>query len=417
MFQLRRNRIRTIILKIVVFFTFLFIIQSSISYFWIRFSNIQQMSADIAWLNNRINSDLVFKNNKWDTSIYSADPLTPHPDGTGGFPDPVYIISADGFVLERNALIHGLLDSGSLSYLSQFETAQTVSGPTDEQRRVLSKTIVQNGTTIGVVAVSRVIHGTESLDEVDSILLKNLNNIISKIQLQQNNLDVSLVQIQAVDYNIAFEIVDRYNNVLLSNGRVPSYIDRSYVSDQIKNPESRIITDTQTGEQFLIQTKVIKNNNSDIGIIVHGKSLNSTQKILWAYITSTFLTYIVILLPLSLITFYLLRRELATIFTMNDNPSSITFNKLQSKLVIDNEQIHLEPESNQFMLCEILFSDVEKIWPQDILLKKMNIDNWRSLYDAALSINKKIRFKLILHENKAYLINPSYAHMIKNIAE
>jgi hypothetical protein len=414
MFQLRRNRIRTIIIKITVFFTFLFILQASISFFWIRYSNIKQISADISWLNNRIASDLVFKNNKWDTSIYSADPLTPHPDGTGGFPDPVYIISADGFVLERNALIHGLLDSGSLSYLSQFETAQTVSGPTDEQRRVLSRTIMQNGTPVGVVAVSRVIHGTESLDEVDSILLKNLNNIISKIQLQQSSLDVSLVKIQAVDYNIAFEIVDKYNNVLLSNGRVPSYIDRSYISEQIKNPQSRIIKDTQTGEQFLIQTKVLKYKNTDIGIIVHGKSLNSTQKILWAYITSTFLTYIIILLPVSLITFYLLRRELATIFTMNDNPSSIIFNRLKAQLTIDNETINLEQNSNQFMLCTILFSNVERIWPQEILLKKMNIDNWRSLYDAALSINKKIRFKLILHENKAYLINPSYAHMIKN---
>jgi hypothetical protein len=68
--------------------------------------------------------------------------LTPHP-WNRGFPDPIYIISLDGFVIERNALIH-LLDSGSLQFVSQFNSPQTVSGSTFEQRRVLSKHIIKN---------------------------------------------------------------------------------------------------------------------------------------------------------------------------------------------------------------------------------------------------------------------------------
>ncbi len=415
MFPLRRNRIRKTILKIIIFFTVLFCIQVSINYFWIRYTNLQQISEDISWLNNRIASDLKYVNGKWDTSIYSADPLTPHPDGTGGFPDPIYIISLDGFVIERNALIHGLLDSGSLQFVSQFNSPQTVSRSTYEQRRVLSRHITRNNKNIGIVTVSRVIQGSETLTDIDLILQQNLDEIISNIQFNENTIDVSLFEVQAVDYNIAFEIIDQYNKVLLSNGRVPTYIDQSYIKEQLNAPKQRIVKDNITNEEFLIQTKVLLDkNNEEIGIIVQGKSLRILKKILSAYIISTALTYFVILVPLSIITFYLLRREIKTLLTNNhDNPSLIEFNEHKGTIIIDDDTIHLEQDSHQFLLCKILFSNINKSFSEDLLLKKLETDNWRSLYDASLSINKKIKLKLIQHVNKSYRINPSFITVIK----
>ncbi len=415
MFPLRRNRIRKTIFKIIIFFTVLFCIQVSINYFWIRYTNLQQISEDISWLNNRIASDLKYVDGKWDTSIYSADPLTPHPDGTGGFPDPIYIISLDGFVIERNALIHGLLDSGSLQFVSQFDSPQTVSGSTFEQRRVLSRHITKNNKNIGIVTVSRVIQGSEKLTDIDLILQQNLNEIISKIQFKENTIDVSLIEVQAVDYNIAFEIIDQYNKVLLSNGRVPTYIDQSYIKEQLNAPSKTIVKDNITNEEFLIQTKVLRDsNNEEIGIIVHGKSLQVLKKILSTYVISTALTYFVILVPLSIITFYLLRREIKTLLTNNhDSPSLIEFNEHKCLITIDDDTISLEQDSHQFLLCEILFSNINKSFSEDFLLKKLETDNWRSLYDASLSINKKAKLRLIIHEKKSYRINPSYINVIK----
>lgn len=415
MFPLRRNRIRKTILKIIVFFTVLFCIQVSINYFWIRFTNLQQISKDISWLNNRIASELKYINGKWDTSIYSADPLTPHPDGTGGFPDPIYIISLDGFVIERNALIHGLLDSGSLQFVTQFDSPHTLSGSTYEQRRVLSKRIIKNNKNAGAVTVSRVIQGSEKISDIDTVLNKNLDEIISKIQFKEHIIDVSLIEIQAIDYNIAFEIIDQYNKVLLSNGRVPTYIDQSYIIEQLNSPKQRIVKDTVTNEEFLIQTKILHNSNNEaIGIIVHGKSLRGLKEILSIYLISTVLTYFIILVPLSVITFYLLRRELKTLLTNNhDTPSLIEFNPQKAKIIIDDDIIHLESDSHQFLLCKILFSNPNKSLSEDLLLNKLGIENWRSLYDAALSINKKTKLRLIIHGKKSYRINPSFINVIK----
>jgi TPP-dependent indolepyruvate ferredoxin oxidoreductase alpha subunit len=69
---------------------------------------------------------------------------------------------------------------------------------------------------------------------------------------------------------------------------VPTYIDQSYIKEQLNAPSKKIVKDNITNEEYLIQSKILRDeNNEEIGIIVQGKSLRILKKILAAYIIST----------------------------------------------------------------------------------------------------------------------------------
>ncbi len=250
------------------------------------------------------------------------------------------------------------------------------------------------------------------------MLNKNIERILSKIRTSSTGIDMSFLEVQALDYNISFEIISIYNEVLLSNGRIPSTIDRSYFQNEISMPEYQTIRDTSTHEQFLIHRKTIYDkNNSPILLIVNAKSFSDTKEVLISYIITTSITYIVILLPLTLLTFYLLRREVSEIFTKKplDYIRSIQFDTQSSTITVDGAPISLPEDSQQAHFATILFSDTSKKWSEQYLMDTFRLDNARSIYDTALIINKKTRIKLISYDNHEYSINHKYISCVEII--
>lgn len=418
MIHLRYGEIRKIIVKIIIFFTFIFFLQALINFYLIQYFASNRIKEDLAWMSNRISNDLRYIDNKWDTSVYSADPLTPHPDGTGGFPNPIYIITKTGYVIERNLPIRSYLDTASLTDLLTYQKPQTITGETYEKRRIIAKPIMYQNKIIGGIGISVVVHTDENTAQIDSMLNKNIERILSKIRTSSTGIDMSFLEVQALDYNISFEIISIYNEVLLSNGRIPSTIDRSYFQNEISMPEYQTIRDTSTHEQFLIHRKTIYDkNNSPILLIVNAKSFSDTKEVLISYIITTSITYIVILLPLTLLTFYLLRREVSEIFTKKplDYIRSIQFDTQSSTITVDGAPISLPEDSQQAHFATILFSDTSKKWSEQYLMDTFRLDNARSIYDTALIINKKTRIKLISYDNHEYSINHKYISCVEII--
>ncbi len=122
---LRQSRLR-LFLTVFSFFVVLFLAQVVLGYFFIRQTVQNQMERRLATLSARIENDLVFQNGVWDTTKYDADPLTPFPTGSSGFATPLYIITSDGYVIDRRNAIPGILDSADFEHALQFVQPTTI---------------------------------------------------------------------------------------------------------------------------------------------------------------------------------------------------------------------------------------------------------------------------------------------------
>ncbi len=403
------NRIITILIFL---FSLLFIVQACINYFLIRFTTLDSIKNKNNKLIQRIENDLKYENGKWDTSLYNSDPLTPHPDGSSGFSQPLYILTNDGFVLERTLPINGFLDSSSLKDILVYTSPQSIISQTGEEWRVFAKPINSNGQTIGGIIVSRYRPNTSVLTDVDRDLEQNMKTLFSAISINNGNIDTSKVSATNITYNVTFEIIDQYNKVLANNGRTPTYIDRSYVENQMKASQYEFRADEVTGENFLVITKRINDSQQNPkAVIVLLESLTHMDQLLRNFLISTFTTFITTVIPLALIAFYVLRKVITQ--SADYTPSTISFNAQKELLIIENTQIKLPHDSYQYQLCNILFTKVPKNWSQEQLMELFHTDNWRIIYDAANAINKKALIKLIIYEDRNYFINPQLLKYIK----
>src|SRR5581483_9497719 len=103
--HLKTNRI------IVLLFICILGFQIFLGYIFIREFILSQTKKQLNEFTHRVVSDLSYKNGTFDTSLYTADPKTPHPNGSSGFTSPLYIITTNGFVIERTHPINGFLDA------------------------------------------------------------------------------------------------------------------------------------------------------------------------------------------------------------------------------------------------------------------------------------------------------------------
>ena len=389
----------------------------------IRYFALQQVRDDLHSFTQRISQSLVYSNGRWDTTRYTADPQTPHPSGSSGFLTPLYIISADGFIIERNAPIPGFLDSSDFSHLMDFQKAQNVSIITNEQWRVISKPVVVNGKTIGVI-VGALYHPERFIPSVADTKINNtINYLQSGLDISNSSMNVNSIDLRGIDYDVSFEIVNNFNKVLLNNGRMPTFIDKSYIYQELESgTNTRTIQDPSKKISYIVVKQTLYDaEHNPVGIVLAGKSIN--------YINTTFykaLPYIIgFLLFSSLLAYYTLRslivRGIQDVISFYDQtkqeksfPKSISFNKRDGKLQIDEHSIEIPIDSNQYYLCKAIFSNIKKRWELDELLEEFGddsaVENWRKIYDTMTVINKKaspyLPVKLIELREKTYSLNP-----------
>ena len=304
-----------------------------------------------------------------------------------------------------------------------FQTPQTITNITNETWRVLSKPLVFNGKTIGVSMVSVYNPDRQIQETVDTKLLSNIDYINSNVTYNNGSIDTSAVDIRNIDYNISFEVVSTFNQVILNNGRMPTYIDKSYVYNEIRNP-NKIRTFKSAGDNktyLVVSQPLYDSSKNPIGIVLTGRSINYIGDI---FIAST--PYIVGFTILSslLIIYYITRLSKQAIHetlkyydSMQKNrplPSKITFNKTDSILTIDDREITIPYASNQYYLIKTVFSNIRKRFEVDELLEAFGQEgapeHWRKVYDAMILINKKVEphlpVKLIELRDKTYQLNP-----------
>lgn len=268
---------------------------------------------------------------------------------------------------------------------------------------------------IGVVSVAHYNPAATDSSTIDADLRKNLSQITAKIKTKGNSIDITSVDTRDVDFDISFEIVDRTNHVLANNGRMPTFIDPSYVAAEMQQAGTfRVVKDTRTHERFLIISKSIIRSASPIGIIVIGKSLAPFESLIYSYTVSVVGIGIVGLPIISLLLSWLLfrsgKKSTSTNGLQQIPVKRVRFLVKESILEINGKKVEIPYATNQYELCKALFSGPNKRWELDELIEKFgepteSSNIWRKVYDAALSLNKKVGFKLVEYKDKTFKLN------------
>lgn len=393
--------------------SFCLLLQMIFGFIFIRFVAYRDITNSLLQLQNRIKNDLQIKNGQWDTTLYNADPLTPHPSGSNGYAMPLYIITSSGFIIERNQPISGLLDSADFKHMNAFLSPQSLAIVTNDRWRVLSRAIKSaDKEVIGLISVAYHNPNDSILDVIDLALQDNLEKINSSISIKGGNIDVSRVDVRQIRYDISFEIINSYNKVLLHNGRTPTFIDPSYVEDELRNEDIRIVKDMKTANEFLVSKLAIKDDRGNTqGVVLVGQSLKSVNEILKAYLISTFIFSSLIVIPF--IMWISGKKPIKTKSYLNvAHPKSLSFNAKEGFIYADEKEISIPYATNQYNLCKALFTYPKKRWELDELLVKFgelpSSKNWRIVYDAAVLVNKRVGFKLVVYADKTYRLNSRF---------
>jgi hypothetical protein len=399
--------------NLTILFILLFLLQSFIAVLVLYTLGKNEIEKDLKNKIARAQEDLTYTNGKWNIDRYNSDPQL-----LGSY--PLYIITTDGFILDRRNPIKGFLDSANFDDLLAYDTPQTLTTITGNTRRVFSKTITDNkNSVIALVAVSYLEPQEQTLATIDTDLVKTVDHIISKIQINTNSIDTSRVDEREIPYAISFLIVDKYNSTLLKSTnvnnrkRIPSFIDPSYVKQSLDNTGLQTVRDTETNEQFLVITEPIIKNNQTLGVISVGAPMKNILTIIKDFALWFGVFTIALLSLFGFVLGKMLRHKLM-LSNQTTNPSSIRFDSKQSLLLIDNNSLEVAYASNQYYLLRTLFSNPQKRFETDELLEEFGEINTktdsRKVYDTMTNINKKvagyIREKLIINQNKTYQLNP-----------
>lgn len=375
-------------------------------------------------ITSRVKNDLRYiNNNQWDTDLYDSDPETPHPAGSSGYSKSLYVITSTGFVIERNKPIDGHLDSSDFKKLLSYQKPQTIENTVNKKWRVFSEPIKNANETEAVIFVSYYNFNPSSVEEIDKILNENSELLKNQVYFENKKLFVDKIDIRNVHYNVSFEIVDKYNIVLLNNGRVPTFIDPSYVIKEMNSKQSeKIIKNIKNGESFLVYSKTLYDlKNNPIAIIVSGESLNQIENILNLFILFSLVVNVFLIFPAMLFSVKIAKKQLEKQLNEKDDlinfiPKKIIFIKKEGTILVDEKKVILPYASNQYYLSLSLFGNPKKRWELDELLEKFGEElipqNWRKVYDAMLSINKKVGIKIIVHKDKTFFINPELLNLL-----
>lgn len=361
--------------------------------------------------NTHIQSLIAVSNGKWDMSRYNADTLTPHPQGSSGYLKPLYVITRQGFVIERTNPIGGYLDSADSGSILALKTPATIQSVTGENWRVLATPVKKRGQVEGVIFVAQFMNDLSNIESIDDTLSTNSAYIASRIKITDDTIDAAGVDISHINFDVTFEIVSRDNKVVRNNGRVPTTIDVSHLADELRKPPSRIEIRNSDNQRFVVDREAVWDKNGTVaGIIVTSQSLDELYRYL-----NTQLAVSLILLGAASCVYVGLQRRYARKKSAPFATGDITFHASRSTLQVGQKQFNFPYASNQYYVLDAICKNPTRRWEQDELLEKIGsteLSATRAIYDAMLAINRKCAFKLIIYQDKTYFCNPQISQTV-----
>ncbi len=415
-----------LIAKVVIAFSLLFIVFLLSNYWYLVWISQERVKKNSKRTIEHIASDFRYVDGNWDVRTYFQDTSTP-------VDKPLYIISTKGFLIERMNPINGFFDTARFEHMSSFSDPQIIVTPSGKWR-VYSYMIEQNGIAEGAVLTAY--HDPEEaiLTEIDNQLIETAEQLASRVAFDGNYINADNVVSKEVPRTIYYSIVDKFNRVLSEDGGPPVFIDRSFVIEELNQTKPRIITDKKTGEPFLITSRPLFDNaRKPVGIIIAADSLRDIFEILAIQRNFSLLSSVIAIGIICILMLYLFGKEIRVMlaekaqqlfseYQKNQyiDPTTISFDRSQSILLLDQQSILIEYGSKQYDLCKTLFLFPNKRWEYDELLEKNKMDgelhNDRVFYDAMVKINSKLfpllGMKLIVYQNKTFRINPQLSNKV-----
>jgi hypothetical protein len=403
-------------LKLLGIFFIFYLSQLFVGGFVVYFVAINQTQSYLQTVIERAKEDISYNNGKWNMQRYNADPYMED--------NPTYIVDTNGYVLDRWLPVHGFLDTSDVKHLLSYQKPQTVLSPANQIWRILSVPIIKHGQTIGVTTVAQYNPQNSDLGVIDDRLNSTAQFIQSKITFtSDDSISVQNLDVRDIRYDVSFQVVDRFNNIIAKSNnsnsidRIPNYVDNSYVGDLLNTSQTRIVKDVVNNESFYLVTSPIYDaNHFVIGAIVVGRSISYISDILRSFMLAESGLGFIAFVLLSLIVYKVIDRSLLRfgVHIPTHTFSHISFDKKKSAILIDEDTVAIPYATNQYYLCEALFSSPKKRWEIDELLERfgeLDTASWRKVYDAMNIVNKKVSsyidMKLIVAREKTYQINPS----------
>lgn len=384
---------------------------------------ISQAKSNLEKITNRIREDVVLRNGAWDVSLYNSDNEVSNEN-------PLYIITSEGFIIERSRPIHGLLDLSRYSLIIPYTTPTTVDIVTSEKWRVLSSPVLAEDKPVGVIMVSSYKPDEKNLPEIDKQLQDVISIIQSNIAAKGDFIDLSNLNVRKIPYNINFQIVSRFNKVLIQSNnnnsvnRIPTYIDRSYIEIQLKgNPEKQVEDSLNHKKYLTLTTPIFDEKKLTAGIIIAGTPIDGIYSSLATFAYINFLISIFLItisIPVANLYIKKIRKNNKNKVKEKTVPKIIMFMKKACKLDIDGQIIDIPYASYQYYFCNTLFLKPQKKWENDELLEvfgeDFGVEKWRKVYDTMIALNRKTSHlvdKLFIVKDKRYFLNPELTQSVK----
>ncbi len=403
-----------------------FLVYLLVNYFYLHLTSYNQIQTSLKDTVARVESDQIFKDNRWDTTGYVNDDQMPPASG------PLYIITSDGFVIERYNTINGFLDTSRFEYASSFTTPQTITTPANEVWRMYSKPITKNNIVAGAVIVGYYQPDPEATQNIDKQLVTAANQLVSEITVDNNNqINVLNIDSRGISVFLSYGIVDQFNRSLESSGPPPGYIDRvdGGILANYPNGKMELLKDSKTNETFQAYMKPITDSSGKVaGYIVAASSLKQVNQVLRYQLIFTGIAGGTIAILTILLLAYLLRHELAEMaeeikarlqkgLSPSEGKSGLIFDPDKSIVRLGDKMLKVPYSSLQYEICKVLFSNTKKRWELDEIMDKMGEEYsdeapkkmWRKYYDAVRLLNEKSKQDLganiIIAESKTFRVN------------
>lgn len=415
---MKRTKLIAKVTIVLLTFFILFLLGNYAYFHKVTFENIEKSIEEKL---DHISSDLVVKDGFLNATQYYQDSTTP-------LDKPLYIMTNEGFIIERLNTVKGFLDISDFVYANSFQQPQTITTPVDNTWRVFSKTVRLKDEVLGTILVAYFDPNPQILSEIDELLISSANKIYSLITIRDKTIVVDNIQPKQIHHRIHYSVVDSFNKVLAEDGGPPMMIDRSFVAEVMKN--NRLFqVPGEKGEIYLMKSKTISDGTSNLAVIVYGESIRDINILLTSmrnFATVSGLITLFSILGGILIIFgqdlkkliHEAANELQEVLQKNKyiSPEKISFDKKYSVIQLDDYSVPIEYGSKQYDLCKTLFSSPKKRWEHDEIFEKNHLhendQKERTFYDASIRINNKMKQlldqKLILYEDRTFCINPNF---------
>lgn len=379
-----------------------FVIFAGINIFVLKYVGLNNLEKNLTAHNKKVANNLSYVDGSWDIQSYLHDESINRLQ-------PLYIITSEGFFIDRRFPITDFLDTSDYHFASSFVTPQLITTPTGNSWIMYSRYIINNSINYGVLTLGLPSSVPSQTEELSRLIITSADSLLSQIQISHNEIDPTKITTKNLSNLISFQIINNTSQILYNFGNLPSYIDRSRVS-QLIHKQYANVTDKKSHRQYLLAVAPLRFNGLNQGVVISGLPLDS--------FSDNFKIYTLVLL-VSLFGLYLFLNNFMS--RQNKKPSkslSLKFDKSHQCLVYNQQILSLPLNSNQYYLAKLLVAHPNKIFETDELAElifgstdfSLNRKYWRQLYDSARLLNGKFinKFgkKLVITSSKSFILNP-----------